>query len=108
MARGRKPSIQLRGSAGILGRAETSTRLAAAMSQKLPLVQEPKEQETPEDLVSAEVEHLDRLPTSRILGRAAERLLRRLTPLEPGRQTAWCMSRRTLAIVSASTSPRLR
>jgi len=79
-------------------------------------------QETPEDLVSAEVEHLDRLlsvltkaarlscclPTSRILGRAAQHLLRRITPLEPGRQTAWWMSRRTLAIVSASTSPRLR
>ena len=30
---------------------------AAAMAQQLPLVQEPEDQETPEDLVAAEVEH---------------------------------------------------
>ena len=35
--------------------------LAAAMVQQLPLVQEEQESETPEDLVLAEVEHLDRL-----------------------------------------------
>ncbi len=35
--------------------------LAAAMAQQLPLLQEDQDSETPEDLVQAEVEHLDRL-----------------------------------------------
>jgi len=35
--------------------------LAAAMAQQLPLLQEEQDSETPEDLVQAEVEHLDRL-----------------------------------------------
>ena len=35
--------------------------LAAAMAQRLPLMQDEPDEETPEDLVDAEVEHLDRL-----------------------------------------------
>lgn len=48
------------GAAGALA-APQAQALAAAMAQQLPLLQEDQESETPEDLVQAEVEHLDRL-----------------------------------------------
>ena len=89
--------------------------LAAAMAQQLPLVEEP-DQETPEDLVAAEVEHLDRLlsfltkaarlswclPTSRVellvgakpRGASLERYGFRFTQVgRHGQEAAWRVER---------------
>ena len=90
--------------------------LAAAMAQQLPLMADPEDQETPEDLVAAEVEHLDRLlsfltkaarlswclPTSRVellvgakpRGASLERYGFRFTVVgQQGREMAWRVER---------------